>query len=72
VLSATGWARSVAGAGTYPTFFSRAGLRRAEVDAALESIQIQQLPSARGCKYVLTASDYALDLKVGQSFRRAD
>src|SRR2546423_271895 len=35
VLDRTGWARSVAGAGPYLTFFSRAGLRRADVDAAI-------------------------------------
>ncbi|MDQ1472048.1 MAG: hypothetical protein QOJ99_3528 [Bryobacterales bacterium] len=68
VLSATGWARSVAGAGPYLTFFSRAALRRPEVDAALAAVEIHELPSARGCTYVLPASDYALGLKAGQTF----
>src|SRR5271165_1593143 len=68
VLSAAGWARSVAGVGPYLTLFSRAGLRRAEVDASLAAIEIHELPSARGCTYVLPASDYALALKVGQPF----
>src|SRR5438132_1955340 len=72
VLSATGWARSVAGAGPYLTLFSRAGLRRAEVDASLAAIEIHELPSARGCTHVLPASDYALGLKVGQAFGESE
>jgi hypothetical protein len=72
VLHATGWARSVAGVGPYLTLFSRAGLRRAEVDAALAAVGIHELPSARGCTYVLPAFDYALGLKVGQSFGESE
>ncbi len=72
VLDRVGWARSVAGAGPYLTFFSRAGLRREGVDAALAKAGIHELPSARGCTYVLPASDYALGLKVGQSFGESE
>jgi hypothetical protein len=72
VLLRAGWARSVAGAGPYLTFFSRAGLRREQVDAALAKVEIHELPSARGCTYILPASAYALGLKVGQSFREAE
>lgn len=72
VLDGTGWARSVAGAGPYLTFFSRAGLRREEVDAALARIEIHELPSARGCTYILPASAYALGHTVGQTFREAE
>jgi hypothetical protein len=72
VLSAAGWARSVAGAGPYLTMFSRAGLRRAEVDASLARMEIHELPSARGCTYLLPESDYALGLKVGQTFGESE
>ena len=68
ILEQTGWARSVGGAGPYLGLFARAGIRRAEVDAALAKLQIHELPSARGCTYVLPASDFALGLKVGQAF----
>jgi len=68
VLARTGWARSVAGAGPYLTLFSRAGLSRAEADAAVADLAIHELPAARGCTYVLPAQDYALGLKVGQQF----
>src|SRR6476659_7271849 len=68
VLAETGWARSVGGAGPYLTLFSRAGLSREEADKALAVREIHELPSARGCTYVLPATDFALGLKVGQPF----
>ena len=68
VLEKTGWARSVAGAGPYLTLFSRAGIGREAADAAVRNLDIHELPSARGCTYVVPASDFALALKAGQSF----
>src|SRR5229473_2603092 len=60
VLGRTGWARSVGGVSPYLTLFSRAGLSRESVDAYVAKNQICELPSARGCTYVLPASDFAL------------
>ncbi len=68
VLAETGWQRSVGGASPYLALFARAGLRRAEVDAALAAVEIHELPSARGCTYILPASDFALGLGAGQGF----
>ena len=68
VLAQTGWARSVGGAAPYLTLFARAGLSREAVDAALAAREIHELPSARGCTYVLPAEDFALGLKVGAPF----
>lgn len=68
VLARSGWARSVAGAGPYLTLFARAGTSRADADAAVSALQIHELPSARGCTYVLPAQDFALGLRVGQTF----
>jgi len=68
VLGRTGWARSVGGVGPYLTLFSRAGLSRESVDADVAKNLICELPSARGCTYVLPASDFALGLTVGQTF----
>ena len=68
VLAQTGWQRSVAGASPYLALFARAGLRRQDVDAALAAVQIHELPSARGCTYVLPESEYALGLAVGSGF----
>ncbi len=68
VLARTGWARSIGGAAPYLTLFARAGLRRADVDAALAKLEIHELPSARGCTYVLPAADFPLGLAAGQPF----
>ena len=68
VLGRTGWARSVGGTGPYLTLISRAGLSREKVDASVAKLEIHELPSARGCTYVLPASDFALGLTVGHGF----
>lgn len=62
VLARSGWARSVGGVGPYLTLFARAGTSRAEVDKAVEKLEIHELPSARACTYVLPAQDFALGL----------
>ena len=59
VLEKTGWARSVGGAGPYLTLFARAGLSRDAIDLAVTELDICELPWARGCTYVLPASDFA-------------
>jgi hypothetical protein len=68
VLQKSGWARSVGGAGPYLTLFARAGLSRDAIDLAVTEVDICELPSARGCTYVVPSSDFALGLKVGQGF----
>jgi hypothetical protein len=68
VLARTGWARSVAGATPYLTFFSRAGLRRATVDAAVARLEVHELPAARGCTYVVPSDEFGLALLAGRGF----
>lgn len=68
VLGRSAWARSVGGVGPYLTFFSRAATSREVADAAVATLDIHELPTARGCTYVLPASDFALGLNVGQEF----
>ena len=68
VLEKTGWARSVGGSGPYLTLFARAGTGREAADAAVAKTEIHELPAARGCTYVVPASDFALALKAGASF----
>lgn len=69
VLSDAGWARSVGGVSPYLTLFSRAGITREQADAAAKNLQIHELPSARGCTYVLPAEDFALGLAAGHAFQ---
>src|SRR5215510_13472395 len=68
VLQRAGWARSVGSSNPYLTLFSRAELDRENVDAAVAKLDIHELPSARGCTYVLPRSDFALGLRMGAGF----
>src|SRR5580658_3225576 len=68
ILGRVGWARSVGGCAPYLTLASRGGVTREQVDAAVAKVEIHELPSARGCTYVLPASDFALGLALGQGF----
>ncbi|MFN8440282.1 MAG: crosslink repair DNA glycosylase YcaQ family protein [Caldilineaceae bacterium] len=68
VLEQSGWARSVGGAGPYMTLFARAGIGRDDADAAVTNLEIHELPAARGCTYVVPASDFSLALRVSQGF----
>src|SRR2546429_305386 len=72
VLERTGWARSVGGANPYLTLFARAGVSRVDADAAVAELSIHELPSARGCTYVLPAKDFALALQVGRGAAEAE
>ncbi|GAA1141704.1 hypothetical protein F4556_003587 [Kitasatospora gansuensis] len=72
VLTATGWARSVGGAAPYLGLFARAGLDRVAVDAAVAALEVHELPSARGCTYVLPAADFALGLAAGAAAPESD
>jgi hypothetical protein len=58
--------------GPYLTFFSRAGIGRAAADQAAIDLILHELPAARGCTYIVPASDFAVALRVGQPFGTAD
>src|SRR5580692_2060721 len=68
VLQRAGWARSVGGVSPYLTLFSRAGISREQADADAKKLKIYELPSARGCTYVLPKEDFALGLAAGRGF----
>ncbi|UUV28210.1 winged helix DNA-binding domain-containing protein [Amycolatopsis roodepoortensis] len=65
VLERTGWMRSVGGSAPYLGLFARARLDRETVDADVAQLAIHELPSARGCTYVLPSADFELGLTVG-------
>lgn len=69
VLKRAGWARSVGGVSPYLTLFSRAGITREQADSDAAKLKIYELPSARGCTYVLPAEDFALGLAAGQGLQ---
>lgn len=64
VLARAGWVRSVGGCAPYLALRSRAGISRDAADAALAALEIHELPSARGCTYVVPAEDFALALRL--------
>jgi hypothetical protein len=66
VLDHAGWARTVGGANPYLTLFARAGIRRQQVDRDVAELRIHELPTARGCTYVLGRKDFAWGLQVGR------
>jgi hypothetical protein len=66
VFTRAGWARSVGGANPYLTVFARAGISRAQADADVLDLKIHELPTARGCTYVLGADDFAWGLQIGR------
>lgn len=66
VFTRAGWARSVGGANPYLTLFARAGTSRTQADADVLSLKIHELPTARGCTYVLGRDDFAWGLQIGR------
>lgn len=68
LLERCGWSRSVGGVGPYLTMFSRDGMSCELADKAAASLEIHELPTARGCTYVVPSSDFALGLTVGRNF----
>lgn len=68
ILDRCGWSRSVGGAGPYLTLFARGRTRREDADRAAAELRIHELPTARGCTYVVPAGDFALGLTVGREF----
>lgn len=72
VLRRTGWARSIGGANPYLQLFSRADTTREEADRAVADLAIHELPSVRGCTYVLPAADFALGLQLGAAAARTE
>jgi hypothetical protein len=68
VLKKIGWSRSVGGSNPYQTLFARNGSSREDIDKSVSKLEIYELPSARGCTYVVPASHYALALKLSQDF----
>src|SRR5215472_8980945 len=72
ILEQAGWARSVGGVGPYLALHARAGTAREVADRSAASLEIHELPAARGCTYVVPAKDFALALTAGESFGAAD
>jgi hypothetical protein len=62
----------VGGANPYLSLFARAGIKRQQADDAVAALDIHELPSARGCTYVLPAEHFGLGLQVGRGAPEGD
>jgi hypothetical protein len=71
-LERSGWSRSIGGVNPYLGIFARCGATRLQVDQALADRALLELPSARGCTYVLPQADFQLGLVVGEQFRETE
>ena len=70
-LAGSGWQRSVGGVSPYLGIRARTGEGRERVDALAAALEVFELPSARGCTYVLPADHFALGLAIGRPFGSA-
>ena len=70
VLAETGWARSVGGVGPYFTLFSRGRISREAADRAVANLEIHELPTARGCTYVVPAERFRIRSEGRRGFHR--
>jgi hypothetical protein len=66
-LLRAGWARSVGGSNPYLSIFARTRSGRQAIDEAAAKLDLQELPSARGCTYVVPRAHYPLAMKIGQA-----
>jgi len=67
ILSRFGWARTVGSANPYLTMWARGGPSPRDLEFEVTQGDIQELPSARGCTYLLPKAHYGIGLKIGQS-----
>jgi hypothetical protein len=67
VLTATGWVNTAGGQLPYLSLFARAPLARADVDRAVATGELHEVPSVRGCTMLVPAADLALALFVGRA-----
>lgn len=67
VIATTGWPRTLGGIDVYLATQARvAGLRRADLDTAVASGELQVVPAVRGCIYLVPRAVAALCLRVAE------
>ena len=65
LVAITGWLRTLGGADVYLAARARApGMRRADLDAAVEKSALRVVPAVRGCIYLVPEADVPLTLRV--------
>ncbi|MBS1708340.1 MAG: winged helix DNA-binding domain-containing protein [Armatimonadetes bacterium] len=67
LFAETGWSRCVGGANPYLAVFARSGGDVASLHAEVEKVDVLEVPSARGCTYVLPRDDFPVGLVLAQA-----
>ena len=71
VIAATGWLRTLGGADVYIAARARIpGMKRADLDAAVQAGRVRVSPAVRGCIYLVPAQHAALALRVAEDQHR--
>lgn len=72
VIARTGWPRTLGGVDVYLAVRARVpGLRRAELDGAVERGELKVVPAVRGCIYLVPRAEVPLVLRVAEEQYRA-
>lgn len=72
VLASNGWLRGVGGSTPYLGLFARCKSHRSAIDTLIEDNLVCELPSARGCTYVLPQQHFALGLAHARTALKAN
>jgi hypothetical protein len=71
IVDATGWPRTLGGADVYLALRARKpGMRRRELDEAVEASHLQVVPAVRGCIYLVPRGDVPLVLRTAEEIWR--
>jgi uncharacterized protein YcaQ len=71
-LEETGFVRTLGGVDVYIALRARVpGMRRADLDGAVEAQQAQVVPAARGCMYLVPRRDVPISLRVASILSRS-
>jgi hypothetical protein len=71
VVSATGWVRTLGGVDVYMAMRARVpGMKRQQLDEAVEQSRLQVIPAVRGCIYLVPRAEVPLVLRIAEEQHR--
>jgi hypothetical protein len=72
IVAATGWPRTLGGVDLYLAIRARApGMRRSDLDEAVEQSRLQVIPAMRGCIYLVPRASVPLMLRIADELTRS-
>ena len=71
VVAATGWVRTLGGVDVYMAMRARVpGMKRQQLDEAVEQSRLQVIPAVRGCIYLVPRAEVPLVLRIAEEQHR--